>query len=207
MKTEAIDLKEFCMEEESTRWPWMNAPFKLLINEQPWGFATNGRLAIAIRGLDCPDGSPDALEKTHKLLDGSRATIGVTTAEVIGAWCGPYEATSKSECNQCGGDGECNECDCQAVHACGICDGTGTEIIEPQRRPGIIGDQIFDRNLIAKAMRLLEGPCEVMGGMGVPNDKGKNNSLAEFRGDGWLVMVCQLADHEDKATYPKLDLA
>lgn len=167
------------------------------ICERPWTISYDGRsITAATNGYLCVvvDGSfgepPDPNSRIEKniayVLDpAGYALTGQTTAEDLAAWAEPYESSRVVSCRQCGGDGRCNQCDCQQEHQCGNCKGSGKDTDDPEPRYGTIGGHLFNRNLLAKAAPHVSGPCAVKikaGGEPV-------GATLRIEGAGWIIVT------------------
>jgi hypothetical protein len=169
------------------------------IDGQSWELATDGRMAVLVKRP-----SQEIKETTHSsvraIVSGERKTLGRTSAELLREWTGAHEGEHEELCDNCGGDGQCDNCHCEKSHDCGVCNGTGKVMESPDLRRGWIGTHQVDRNRLAKAAQVFSGPCLVM----VGPTKG-DYPLIEFRSDEWRIIIMACVVDKDEEC-PKLEM-
>lgn len=181
--TKQIDLTPFCSDDPHCRYA-IDKPWVI----DGWRNATDGKIIVRV---------PAPGEPNYTVTEPGRGRCPKTDdvlPAVDGKWlpwptvepCSKCSASGKVGCDQCGGDGECDQCSCKHLHECGHCDGTGQVTCKACHDPGgfdfMFGETEISRHY-AMLVRALPGPVEYL-----PASKKEGKVRFRFAGGEGAVM-------------------
>ncbi len=150
---------------------------------------------------DCfPVATPETVTLIRQVFDtAGTPPLATLDMQALRAWCGAYEATVKQKCRACHGTGRVECYACEQECDCDECDRGMMSVIAPVR-PGRVGGQVFDRQLVARLPVELTGQAAVSV-LEPAHAKGCPRLL--LAGPGWRALVAGM-DRGQQDTGPEL---
>ena len=175
--------------KEIVQHPWL-----VQWHGDPWTVATDGRQLVLLRGhhADAPEAPPDVLARFQPMLDAAAGTP--LDWPRFAAWIGP--ATAGETCRNCGGDGRCNGCHCDAEHDCGDCDGTGK--VDPGPVPMRFRGHLADRHRLARLLPHLDATGPVTAAWVLAPNATDGSHMLVIDGPGWRLCLMEMTPPDAK---------
>ncbi len=170
-------------------------PYRVVVNESPWTFATDGKAAVYVRGeygAD-PEGKHADMATRHAAqvaqLSGDpislaelRAFLGEPTDRAI-VTCGECDGTGQTMCPHCEQDMDCDECE-----------GVGKSMPPYETRPAMVFGACVEVNALAFLLKHLPGDVALVRRQKVELPGLSNAGLFLLGTEDWLVLMVEVVD-------------
>ena len=172
-------------------------------------WATNGRMAIAIRGgggTEPPQRGSGRMpfnKALQKWLTSERANVTTVPRRDLERWAGPVSGAEEDECDSCDGEGymdgdtiTCEHCHNETRSPCDECGGEGTVPRPLKDFAGVIIGQAIDRRHLAKLLAVVPASVDVT----VSRPMYPSESV-RFDGADWVAVLMGVRDHDDAPAF------
>ncbi len=177
------------------------APWKVQVRGAPWAFATDGRMAVYLKGESAFGAPPEAfvsLTERYAGLAAEPTGVPIGLAK-LRAFVGTPTFTREVSCKECNGTGT-DTCDyCERSGECVGCDGTGKGRSSYEDSPVRVRGKLLDANMVAFLLAHLDGAAVAGWHVSTTNA----GDVFAIGAPDWTALVVGMAQHmEEENEWP-----